>query len=417
MKRRRKRAGTKGREPESTRDTADHRLLVDQAEFDEVCDKARAAGIAAFDTEFVSDQTYRPHLCLLQLAVDDELLAVDPLAGVDLAPWWDVVIDDETTIIAHGSQAEIRFCLDATDERPRKFVDVQVAAGLLGRGYPLSYTNLVSRVLGRRTKGKATRTDWSRRPLSDKQLEYALEDVEHLPPIWEKQRRKLDKLGRLDWAWSEFERLIDDVVADRDREPWTRLSGINKLSRQDLAVLRELADWREDEAEEQDKLPRRILRDDLLIDVARRHPTTREELFETRDMNRGSYRKAADDILDAVKDGLDVPAEEQPKRQRKGGGDFSEEEQVLGKLLGIALANHCADLDIATSLVGTNSDLRDLVRWHVLNGEKGKPPSLMRGWRGEVCGDLLVDVLDGKITMRVGDVESDHPLVFERRDD
>lgn len=412
MKRRRKRAD----KPTDSGRKTESRLIVEQAEFEAVCDAAREAGIAAFDTEFVSDASYRPELCLLQLAVGEERLAVDPLVdGIDLAPWWDLVIDDETTIVAHGSQAEIRFCLDATDERPRRFVDVQVAAGLLGRGYPLSYTNLVSRVLNRRTKGKATRTDWSRRPLSDKQLEYALEDVEYLPDVWTKQSKSLRKRGRLDWAWAEFDRLIDDVAADREREPWTRLSGINKLNRRELGVLRELAEWRESEAERQDKLPRRVLRDDLLIDVARRHPSTREELLETRDMNRGNFRKAADDIIDAVRRGLEVPDDELPQKRRKGGGDFSEEEQVLGKLLAIALANHCAELDVATSLVGTASDLRDLVRWHVLDGDKGAPPALMKGWREEVCGDLLVDVLDGKIVMRVGDVRSDHPLVFERR--
>ena len=150
--------------------------------------------------------------------------------------------------------------------------------------------------------------------------------------------------------------------------------------------------------------------------MARRHPTTPDELFETRDMNRSNYRRCADDILAAVARGLDVAEDELPRRERRGGRDNSDEEQVLGKLLGIALANRCAELGVAMSLVGTTSDLRELVRWHVFEGESGNTPSLMQGWREEVCGDLLIDVLDGRLAIRVGDVRSDHPLVFERRD-
>jgi ribonuclease D len=391
-------------------------LVNGQTEFDELCARARAVGLVAFDTEFVSEHTYRPQLCLLQLAIGDECIAVDTLKGIDLTGWWELVADDETTVVAHGSQAEIRFCLDAIGEPPRRFVDVQLAEGLLSRSYPLSYTNLIARVLGQQTHGKQTRTDWSRRPLSDKQLEYALEDVVHLQPVWAKQRRRLEKLGRLAWAEAEFERLIADVAADRVREPWTRLPGASKLSRRDLAVLRELAECREMEARERDRLPRRILRDDLLIDIARRHPRTVGELLETRDMNRGNYRKLADDLLAAVERGLSLPEHELPSRPGYGRREKNDDEHVLGQLLGIALSNRCAELGLSMSLVGTASDLRELVRWHVFEKDAGERPSLMEGWREEVCGDLMIDVLDGRITMRVADVASDHPLVFERRE-
>src|SRR5690606_36131319 len=174
-------------------------------------------------SEFVSEYSYTPELCLLQFATSDRLVGVDPYRVRDLSAWWDIMADPDVTVVVHGGQAEIRFCLELSGKAPANLIDVQLAEGLRSRSYPLAFDSLVARVKGRRMKGKETRTDWRQRPLSDKQIEYALDDVEPLLGVWDAQRRHLEKRGRLDWAFAEFERMIDEIAADRERPPWDRL--------------------------------------------------------------------------------------------------------------------------------------------------------------------------------------------------
>lgn len=392
-------------------------LIVEQNAFEELCAHIRAAGLVAFDTEFVSEHTYLPELGLLQFATRDRRVAVDPLAVEDLSAWWELMIDDQTTVVVHGGREEVKFCLTNTGRRPRHLWDVQIAEGFRSRSFPLGYDALVRRVLGKRSHGKETRSDWRRRPLSEQQVRYALEDVLHILPIRDQQHKTLKKLGRLEWTEDEFRRLIDEVEAERSPLNWQRLPGLHRLSPRDLAVARELYRWREQEAAARNRPMRKILRDDLLLDLARRHPTTVSEFLSTRDMNRPEYKKCAADVLERVAVGLALPEEELPQLPKTLDEEKTHDEQVLGQLLGIALANRCAEMNVAMSLVGRAADLRHLVRRHVYGDHSGPPPRLTQGWRATVCGDLLTDVLDGRIALRVADPHSDHPLVFERREE
>lgn len=391
-------------------------LIADDAEFEDLCAHIRDAGTVAFDTEFVSEHTYQPELCLLQFATPERTAAVDPFEVDDLSPWWRIMTDDETTVVVHGGQAEIRFCRHALDESPRRLVDVQVAEGLRSRSYPLGYGALVARVLDVHLPAGETRTDWRRRPLSDPQIEYALEDVSHVLEIWRRQSESLRALGRLEWAEAEFQGLIASVEAEMARRSWERVSGLHKLSARELAVAQEICEWREAEARSRNKPARRVLRDDLVIELARRKPQDMKSLTANRDMNRSDYRKAAPDLLKCVKRAMALPKEQLPRPDRNRQNKNQHDEHALSQLLGIALANRCIEAEVARSLVGTTTDLKQLVRRHVGGETDGEPPGLMQGWRAEVCGDLLTDVLDGRISLRVADPESDHPLVFERCD-
>ena len=209
--------------------------------------------------------------------------------------------------------------------------------------------------------------------------------------------------------------MIDEVTAERAPESWMRLTGLHRLSARELAVAREVYRWREAEAAAKDRPMRKILRDDLVLEMAKRRPTTEVDLLAVRDMNRPEYRKAAPELLAAVATGMSLPKHELPVLPKSLDEEKSHDEQVIGQLLGLALANRCAELNVAMTLVGKTSDLRHLVRWHAYGEREGDPPRLTQGWRAEVCGDLLTDVLNGKITLRVADPQSDHPLVFERR--
>lgn len=390
------------------------RLIVDQREFESLCQHIREAGLVAFDTEFVSEHTYRPELCLLQFATRTREAAVDPFELDDLTPWWDLMLDPDIQVVVHGGQAEVRFCLWATGQAPQALIDVQLAEGLRSRSYPLAYTNLVSRVVGKNIHGKETRTDWRRRPLTPQQIAYALEDVEHVLEIWDRQRQSLQDLGRLGWAESEFERYVSELEQDNAEPGWKRLAGIHRLHRRELAIAIRLFDWRESEAERRNRPQRRILRDDLLLDIARRKPRTVAELLATRDMNRSDYRRVAQQMLDAVDEALQIPDSELPPVYRSNNHDSHQDEQVLSKLLGIALSNRCAEMNVSLQLVGTTADLRELVRAHLQEGTDRSTVRLNQGWRSEVCGALLTDILEGKLSLRVANLESDHPLVFER---
>jgi ribonuclease D len=389
-------------------------ILTYHEDFLELCEHIRQCGVVAFDSEFVSDISYRPELGLLQFATPERCIAVDPLAIPTLTSWWDIMADDSTTVIVHGGQAEIKFCVQMSGQIPKKLVDIQIAEGLRGRSYPLSYSAIVDRVLGKRVASNQTRTDWLRRPLSPEQIHYALEDAAFLPEIWERQSKSLKSCGRLAWAHAEFDRMCQDIFEEERTPPWERVSGIHKLPRRELLVAQRLAKWREEEAAYRNRPPRRILRDDLLIDLAKRRPKTVQQALATRDLNRPEYKKRLEDVVAVIDEACSVPDDKLPPRQRSR-DEFSSDEQVISRLVGLALGNMCAELDIAQSLVGTNRDLTQLVR-AVRNGETTDLPRLLEGWRGEVFGGLLRKVLEGQMRFRVAPAKSPTPLIFEEQE-
>jgi len=391
-------------------------LIVQQSEFISLCDQILDAGIVAFDTEFVSEFTYRPELSLLQFALNGRSVAVDPYEVKDLSPWWEIMTNESTTVVVHGGREEVRFCRHFSGKKPQNLVDLQIAEGLRSRSFPISYTALVARVLNENAGSKETRTDWRRRPLTEQQIKYALDDVKYVLKIWKTQEKELTDLGRITWAEAEFQRMIDEVDSEFHRENWRRISGLHKLKPRELAIVRELFDWRDEVAQKKDQPARRVLRDDLLIELARRKPTSTQDLIATRDLNRKNMFKLAPDMIQRIAKAQQVPADQLPQHIENPNNQQNQDEQVIGKLLGIALANRCAEMNVAQSLVGTTADLRYLVRYHVYRELNEEKPRLMAGWRADVCGDLLTDVLDGKISMRVADPESDHPLHFERQD-
>ncbi|MBX3441113.1 MAG: HRDC domain-containing protein [Planctomyces sp.] len=389
-------------------------LITTQSEFDAYCDEIRHAPLIAFDTEFVSERYFRPKLSLMQFATATSSAVVDPLAVPDLSAWWRIMSDSTSTILVHGGREEIRFCLRNAGAPPKNLVDVQIAEGLLTRTFPSAYKNLVQRVLGRVVHCTETRTDWEYRPLSQAQVEYALEDVTYLPLVWEKQRAQLAKLGRAEWATVEFRRFVEEVVAETDREGWRRLPQANRFSARELAVARELWTWRENYAQIIDRPARVAFRDDLMTEIVRRRPKTVRDLNSTRGLQRRDYQRVADDIVEAVRRGMETPEDDLPPRQNFN--KSTQHDDVLTKLTSIVLADRCAQLGIAMSLVGTTADVQEFVHWHVTERRRPPAPELMQGWRATVCGELLHDILDGRIRFRVQSPKSANPLRYERVD-
>lgn len=390
-------------------------LITRQEEFEQLCTHIRAAGKVAFDTEFVSEHSYLPELCLLQFATAERSVAVDPFQIKNLDPWWEIMADQETEIIVHGGQAEVKFCITQFDRAPRRLFDIQIAEAFRCRSYPLSYVNILQRVLGKKIHGKETRTDWRRRPLLARQIQYAIEDVSYVLPVEANQSSHLTRLGRLEWARAECQRMVDDLMSERRKPAWLRLPGLHRLNRRELAVAREIYEWREAEARSRNKPARVILRDDLILELAQRQPGTTTEALATRDMERDRHRRYLDDLVDVILRAREIPDADLPQRIHVDRQDNSQDDHVIGKLLGLALANRCSEMELAQSILATSADLRELVRWSLGGRDRAEIPRLMIGWRAEVCGELLTDVLDGKISIRVADPQSDHPLVFETR--
>jgi len=386
-------------------------IVTTQAQLDELVDHLRASGRFALDTEFVSEDTFEPVLCLIQLATRERLAVIDPLAVRDLTLFWDLVHDPSVQIVMHAAGEDLRICLLRTGSLPQRVFDVQMAAGLVGLSYPLSLVNLVGQVLGITLAGSETRTDWRQRPLSAAQLHYALDDVRYLLDLADHFTDRLTQLGRTDWALAEFDAFIDSIARRAADDRWRRLPGLHLLSRRSLEMARRLAEWRENEARRQNRPMRQVLRDDLLVALAKRQPANRRGLEALRDFNRPALLNRAHEILAILDQARAVPEKQLPEQSAR-----HEEPPGLStvtNLLSAALAQCCAQNQIAGSMVANVADLKHLVRWHLDGRDDSHRPFLLQGWRNALCGQFLLDVLQGRLALRVVDPQSEFPVALE----
>jgi ribonuclease D len=387
-------------------------VVTTPAQLRELARELRAAGRFAFDTEFVSEQTFEPVLCLIQVATSDRLVVVDAVALPDVEPFWDVVLDPAIDVVMHAASEDLRICRFQTGRVPARVFDVQLAAGLVGFGYPLSLGNLVSQALRVSVFGGETRTDWRRRPLTAAQLRYALDDVRYLLPLADLIQGELQALGRTAWAEAELASFLADVASVHDDDRWRKLPGLHQLNRRGLEAARRLFDWRHDEARQRNRPFRQLLRDDLLVAIAKRQPTNRPELEALRDFNRPHLLSKSSELLGVIAAAQAVPPEELPEPPERH--DDGPGLTMIVSLLTAAMANCCAQARVATGLFGTTGDLKELVRWHIDGRPEARRPFLARGWRETVCGETLLDVVAGARTLRVVNPQADVPVSVER---
>lgn len=391
-------------------------ITTDQ-QLEKLCKDLTGASWIAFDTEFVSERTYRPKLCLVQVAADGDILAViDSLAVNDMTPFWEMLATGDHETIAHAGREEFLFCQRAIDKRPSQLVDIQLAAGMAGFEYPAGYGSLVSKLLRQRVAKGETRTDWERRPLTSRQIEYALADVTHLKQMWDLLSKKLAGFDRLPWFREEMIAWQDRLSDAAQQQRWRRTSGINSLSERGLAILRELWIWRDDEASRRDRPPKRMLRDDLMIEIARRGSPDVKQIGATRGMERGDLRRLLPTFSACVERALALSDDELPNR---GPREKAPQLTLLCQFLTSALNSVCRSAQIAPSIVGTVADVREMAinRLNLRKEPAEEPPALSNGWRAEIVGNLFDALLSGKTAIRIGDPLSDHPLVFDNGQD
>jgi ribonuclease D len=372
-------------------------LITTTPDLEAFCRDLEGADYITVDTEFLREKTYYPQLCLVQVAGPNTAAAIDPLAeGIDLTALIDVLNDPKVLKVFHAARQDVEIFFQLTGKIPHPLFDTQVAAMVCGFGDSVGYETLVTKLAGARIDKSSRFTDWSQRPLTDRQLHYALSDVTHLRPAYEKLRRRLHKTGREHWLEEEMAVLTDPATYQGDPEnAWMRLK-VRTNKPRFMAVLKELAAWREREAQRRD-LPRsRVLRDEAMLEIAAHAPNTIDDLARTRGMGRGfAEGRQGADVMAAVQRGLDVPESELPHLEPR-------EEPPAGiapivELLRVLLKMKCDENHVASKLVASAADLEAIAA-----DDDAKVPAL-HGWRRELFGNDALALKHGRIALAILD--------------
>lgn len=399
-----------------------------QSEIDDFCEHARREGRFAFDTEFVMEDRYEPEVCLVQLAGAKQVLLIDPFSKLDISPVWNLICEPGVETIVHAGQEDLALCVQHTGRLPANIFDVQIAAGLVGYDYPISLQKLVQATLHVRLHKSKTLTDWRRRPLSESQLLYGAEDVGYLIAARDKLYQRLERKHRTPWAREEFS-IFEDMTYYRrvEEEKVRHLKGTRGMAAQKLAVVRDLLHWRDEMAQKMNRPARVMLKDHLLVEIARFGMTSAAEIRDLRGLNLSD--RNMDDVARVVKKALESPSKDWP--QAIPHDVESQSDSTLIALSTAVIRGYCMEHDLAYSLAATKNMIRELIRYrertapgvaisasqadeaghdNVQIGESGidspaEPsdamPELLQGWRGQTIGAMLDDVLAGRRAIRV----------------
>jgi ribonuclease D len=354
----------------------------------------RTAPAVAIDTEFMRERTYYARLCLIQLASDDVAAIVDPLAIDDLSPLRDLMVDPAVVKIFHAGSQDLEIFYRLLGEATSPVFDSQVAATIAGFPQQVGYGALVKEMMGVALDKGDTYTDWAKRPLSDTQVEYALNDVRYLPEMYRRLLADLEREGRSSWLSADFEHMEDPATyACLPEEQWRRVKRISSLNRRQLAVAREVAAWREIEAQRRDVPKRLFLGDESIVEVARRAPKTPEELAAIRGVSDKIGRGAQKGVIEAVARGLVVSDADLPSitKRHRVQGDVDGAVDLMIALVRTRAREH----GVAMPLLASRDDLERLA-----GGEREASP-LLEGWRKTMVGEELVALLEGSVTMRL----------------
>ena len=369
-----------------------HPLITTTEELAELCERLAKSDFVAVDTEFMRENTYYPLLCLVQLGNEEEAAAIDPLAeGIDLAPMLELFCNNEEVLkVFHAGGQDVEIIYNLTGKTPHPIFDTQVAMMAISQSEQIGYANLVESWLGKTIDKGARFTDWSRRPLTERQIEYAIGDVTYLARIFPKMLKKLIKSGRGEWLNAEMEKLADPQNYANDLDTaWHR---IRAPSRNALVLgrLKALAAWRETEAQQKD-IPRgRIMRDETLADLASHPPKKQEDLAKVRGLSQAWKDNDIGKRLMRVLAGAEpLPDEELPEKPKRG-APLGKEGALVADLLKLLLKIRTREIDVAARLLTRSDELEALAA-----GVRKLP--VLEGWRFEVFGRDALELVEGKL--------------------
>lgn len=372
-------------------------LITTTKDLKSVCTRLKKSVFVTVDTEFIREKTYWPKLCLIQVCGDDDVpYAIDPLAeDMDLKPFYELMQNKKVTKVFHACRQDLEIFFNETGKLPTPVFDTQVAAMVCGFGEQVSYEVLVN-TLARKKIDKSSRfTDWALRPLSAKQLKYALADVTHLRKIYTKILEKLDKMGRTTWIRDEMKGLMNKgLYLTKPEDAWQRIRTPNHKPRT-LCILKEIAAWREQLAQDVNVPRGRILKDEALAEIATHPPTTPDALHKMRNVHQGfGNSERGKSLLEAVKRGMEADEKKCPKWEPRPA--FPPGIAPTIELLRVLLKLKCENEQVAPKLLCTAAELEMIAAY----GKESKVPA-MSGWRFKIFGKEALALREGKVAIAV----------------
>lgn len=381
-------------EPDRVRFAPTMDLIATTVDLAAVCSRMARHPFVTVDTEFLRETTYYPLLCVAQMASPEEAVVIDALAtGIDLAPFFALMANENVVKVFHAARQDIEIVWNMAKTIPHPIVDTQVAAMVLGYGDSISYDQLVQRITGDTLDKSHRFTDWTRRPLSDAQITYALSDVTHLRDVFAKLAADLDKRGRNNWVEAEMDVLTSPETYRADPErAWERLKSRVRKPKE-LAVLIEVAAWREREAQNRDVPRGRVMKDEVIGDIAVQAPVTVERLGHLRSLPKGFERSRwGEQIIEAVKRGLERDQKTLPRLERfRPAANGAATVELLKVLLRMTAERH----GVAAKVIATVDDLDRIVA-----DDEADVPA-MRGWRRELFGEKALALKHGRLSLAV----------------
>lgn len=372
-----------------------YQMVTTQAQLQDCCEALSGSRFLALDTEFLREKTYFPKLALIQITDGNENFIIDPLSISDLNEFFKLVENPDIIKVLHSARQDYEIFFHLQGRLPGPIFDTQIAASLLGYGEQIGYANLVKNILDVEVDKSQTRTDWTKRPLNNKQLEYAASDVIYLAEIYPLMLDKLEQLNRRDWLEDDFNQLTNTATFQVDkRNLWKKIKSANRLPAKKLAIVQELADWRESQAIEQDRPRKHILSDDSIVDIANQQPQTIAELREIRQLNPRLKEKHLQQMLEAIKTGLEKPETEWPRfpKVKKP----TAEQTAITDILSVIVQINAAQNQISPAFICNKKDLTRLVC-----GEVDSP--LYKGWRHKLVGQSIQQFLAGESHIHLQD--------------
>ncbi|MBZ7921078.1 ribonuclease D [Ensifer adhaerens] len=373
-------------------------MIETTADLEAACQQLARSNYITIDTEFLRETTFWPELCLIQMASPDLAVIVDPMAkGIDLAPFFALMANPEVIKVFHAARQDIEIIFHLGNLIPHPIFDTQVAAMVCGFGDSVSYDQLVNRVTGTQIDKSSRFTDWSRRPLTDKQLDYALADVTHLRDIYKYLAAELEREGRSLWLTEEMAILeARDTYDLHPDDAWQRLK-MRVKKPIELAVLKTVAAWREREARARNVPRGRILKDDAIYEIAQQQPKDAEALARLRTIPKGWERSGAGTaVIEAVNEALAIPKADLPKLPRQS--HTPEGAAAAGEMLKVLLKLIAEKQGVAAKIIANSDDLDKIAA----EGDKADVGAL-KGWRRELFGETALKLINGEVALRFVD--------------